>query len=105
MLIKRAVRSAEADFEHMYNVTNIVASMGNIKRTTSVILTYEQISACDDAQNVEPVGPGFIKKYYHFQYVRAGVVNCKVKKSDEAYVTHTMKKVSSMQFFFFFLAA
>ena len=97
MLISRAVRSAEADFEHMYDVSNIVASMGNIKRTNSVTLTYEDISACDDAQNVEPVGSGFIKKYYHFQYARAGVVNCKVKKSDETYVTHTMKKAASMQ--------
>lgn len=86
----------------MYNVSNIVASMGNIKRTTSVVLTYEQISACDDGMNVEPVGPAFIKKYYHFQYARAGVVNCKVKKSDEAYIKHTMKKVSSMQFFIIF---
>ena len=80
----------------MYNVSDIVASMGNIKRTTSVILTYEEICACDDKQNVEPVGPGFIKKYYHFQYVRAGVVKCKVKKSDEVSFTHTMTKASSM---------
>jgi hypothetical protein len=103
VLISRAVRSAEADFEHMYDVSNIVASMGNIQRTTSVTLSYEDISACDDTQNVEPVGPGFIKKYYHFQYARAGVVNCKVKKSDEFFVTHTMKKTASMEIIFCFI--
>lgn len=96
----RAVRSAEADFEHMYNVSNIVESMGNIKRTTSVVLTYEQISACDEIQNVEPVGSGFIKKYYHFQYLRPGVVKCKVKKCDEVSFTHTMAKASGMSFLF-----
>jgi hypothetical protein len=99
LLTKRAVRSAEADFEHMYNVSNIVASMGNIKRTTSVVLTYEQVRACDDLQNVEPVGSAFIKKYFHFQYARAGVVKCKVKKSDQTFFTHTMKRAASMQKF------
>jgi hypothetical protein len=82
----------------MYNVSNIVESMGNIKRTTSKTLTYDEICACDDNQNVEPVGPGFIKKYYHFEYVRAGVVRCKVKKSDTASFLHTMGKVASMLF-------
>jgi hypothetical protein len=95
-LIFRAVRSAEADFEHMYNISNIMQCMGNIKRTTAVQLTFEEIIACDDVQSVVPVGDGFIKKYHHFEYVRSGVVRCKVKKSDETSKTHTMLKEAGM---------
>jgi hypothetical protein len=80
----------------MYNVSDIINSMGRIKRTTSVTLSYADIQAQDDGQNVSAVGAAFVKKYYHFAYVRAGVVNCKVKKSDATFTTHTMKKASSM---------
>lgn len=86
------MKSAEADFTHMYNVSDIIDCMGKIKRTTSVTLTYADIQAQDDAMNVSAVGGAFIKKYY----VRAGVVNCKVKKSDVTFTQHTMKKAACM---------
>ena len=84
-LFTRAVKGAEADFEHMYNMTSIIKCMGRIKNTTTVGLSYEDISACDDPQNVSPVGEGFIKKYYHFVYIRPGVVSCKVKGHPESH--------------------
>ena len=87
----------------MYNVSDIINCMGNIKRTTSVTLTYAEIQAQDDGQNVSAVGGAFIKKYYHFVYVRAGVVNCKVKKSDLAFTMHTMKKAACMSTLFVFI--
>lgn len=78
----------------MYNITNIVDCMGALRNTTSVQLSYEEIAACDDVHNVSAVGEGFIKKYHHFKYVRSGVVQCKVKKSDPTYTTHMMSKVA-----------
>lgn len=98
LLIYSAVKSAEADFNHMYNVSDIIECMGRIKRTTATTLTYAEIQAQDDGQNVSAVGGAFVKKYYHFVYVRAGVINCKVKKCDPTYTTHTMKKTAGVSF-------
>lgn len=94
------VKAAEADFTHMYNISNIVDCMGSLRNTTQVKLSYEEIVQCDDVQTVSPVGEGFIKKYHHFKYVRSGVVQCKVKKSDPKYITHMMSKSASMFLWF-----
>lgn len=93
-LILSQVKQAEADFTHMYNISNVVDCMVNLKNSTQVTLTYDEINACDDAQAVSAVGEGFIKRYHHFQYVRSGVVKCKVKKCDPTYTTHMMLKAA-----------
>jgi hypothetical protein len=51
----------------MKNISSLVPCFKNIQRTTSILLTAEEILKADEP-NVKPVGKGFITKYHHFSY-------------------------------------
>lgn len=91
----RAVRDAEANYIHMFDINNIIPCMGKLKNTTSYEITYDEI-ADNDEDDAGPNGKPFIKKYFHFAYDGPGVVKCKFMKDDkEAYKFHTMKKTGA----------
>jgi hypothetical protein len=51
----------------MKNISSLVPCFKNIQRTTSILLTAEEIEKADEP-NVKPTGKGFITKYHHFAY-------------------------------------
>ena len=67
----------------------IRAVQGKICNMVLVEFEARQIDACDE-ENVTPVGKPFIKKYHHFSYGGAGVVNCRYVKGVGDFVRHTM---------------
>lgn len=56
----------------MKNISSLVPCFKNIKRTTSILLTAEEIEAADEP-NVKPEKKGFITKYHHFAYGGEGI--------------------------------
>lgn len=87
LLTSRAVREAEANYEHMKDVDSITPCMKKIKNTTEYQLTPEEIEACDE-DSAKAKGKGWIKKYHHFSYSKPGVINCQYVRGRGAYQTH-----------------
>ena len=85
--ISRAVREAEANYEHMKDVESIIPCMKNIHNTTPYNLNSDEIEEADE-DCAKPQGKGFIKKYHHFTYSKPGKINCKYVRGKGAYQTH-----------------
>lgn len=91
----RAVREAEANYEHMKDVDSIIPCMTNLKNTTSYHLTPEQIEECDE-DVAKAKGKGWVKKYHHFSYVKPGVINCKYVRGKGAYQQHHIVQIEGI---------
>lgn len=71
--MKKKVRKAENNFQHMFNISNIINEIQKLSRTDVVILTHEIITECEEPPR-KPVGGPFIKKYHHFAYSARNVL-------------------------------
>ena len=91
-LIERQVRKAEANFKHMYSIKNVLPCMEVLKNTTSVVLTSDEITACDEPI-ATPVNGAFIKLYHHFAYDSPGVLKCKKIKGQGEYQIHRIRRI------------
>ena len=76
----------------MFSIKDIIPCIKVLSNTETVTLSYESIEACDE-HAVTPCRSPFIKKYHHFTYPRAGVVNCKYMKGSGEYHEELMKQV------------
>jgi hypothetical protein len=80
----------------MVTAADVIQAVGaRLSHTITVLLEAAQIDACDE-DNVQPVGPAFIRKYHHFSYAGAGVLNCRYIKGVGPAVRHTMKQGGGM---------
>lgn len=80
----------EGNYTAMVTAADVIhAVQGKIRNMVLVEFDARQIDACDE-DDVKPVGKPFIKKYHHFSYGGAGVVNCRYIKGVGPAVRHTM---------------
>lgn len=86
-LFGRAVREAEANFQHMHDISNLLPCMKNLSGQHSIELNAEEIDECDE-KVAKSKGKGFIKQYYHFKYDGTGRLLCKYMKGDGQYFLH-----------------
>lgn len=77
---------------HMKSVDDIIPCMKNIKNTTAYKLTADEIKACEE-DLVQPVGPGFIKKYHHFSYEKSGELLCRYIRGEGPLLKHKMTRI------------
>jgi len=89
--MKRQVRSAEGNYKHMHSVLNIIPCIKVLSNTETIVVSYDEIQACDEP-SVSAVGGPWIKKYHHMVYVRPGVVKCSYIKGDGVYKEERMKQ-------------
>lgn len=71
----------------MYDISDVMPCVKDLKGEHSIELTAEEIDKCDEKE-AKAKGKSFIKKYHHFKYDGAGRLLCKYKKGEGEYILH-----------------